>query len=43
MGIGAPVALLVMLPYLLALLAVAGAVGRQTPPAALTLPFQRGV
>ena len=43
MGIGAPVALLVMLPYLLALLAVAGAVGRQTPPAALTLPFQRSV
>lgn len=43
MGINAPVALLVMLPYLLALLAVAGAVGRQTPPAALTLPFRRGV
>jgi general nucleoside transport system permease protein len=42
MGIAVPVALLVMMPYVLALLAVAGVVGRQTPPAALTLPFRRG-
>jgi len=41
MGVSVPVALLVMLPYLLALLAVAGAVGRQTPPAALSVPFVR--
>ncbi len=31
-----------MLPYLLALLAVAGVVGRLDPPTALTLPFQCG-
>lgn len=41
MGIDAPVALLVMLPYGLALLAVAGAIGHQAPPAALTVPFRR--
>lgn len=36
-----PVALLVMLPYALALLAVSGLVGRQSPPRALTMPFLR--
>lgn len=36
-----PVALLVMLPYALALLAVSGLVGRQSPPRALTVPFLR--
>ncbi len=41
LGAPVPVALLVMLPYLLALLAVSGLVGRQTPPRALTLPFRR--
>ena len=42
MGIDVPTAFLLMLPYLLALLAVAGVVGRLEPPTALTLPFQRG-
>lgn len=41
LGIHVPVALLVMSPYLLALLAVAGLVGRQRPPRNLTLPFLR--
>jgi ABC-type uncharacterized transport system permease subunit len=41
MGIAVPTALLIMSPYLLAFLAVAGLVGRQTPPAALTLPYHR--
>ncbi len=41
MGINVPNALLIMLPYVMALLAVAGLVGRQTPPAALTLPYSR--
>ncbi|WP_341894400.1 ABC transporter permease [Ferrovibrio terrae] len=42
MGIAlVPVALLVMLPYALALLAVSGLVGRQSPPRALTIPFFR--
>ena len=42
MGVQAvPVALLVMLPYALALLAVSGLVGRQFPPRALTIPFVR--
>lgn len=39
LGIEVPTAMLIMLPYVLALLAVAGLVGRQTPPAALTQPF----
>jgi simple sugar transport system permease protein len=34
-----PTAALLMLPYVLALLSVAGLVGRQMPPAALTVPF----
>jgi simple sugar transport system permease protein len=42
MGVNVPTAALLMLPYLLALMAVAGVVGRIDPPAALTLPFQRG-
>ena len=41
LGIHIPVALLVMSPYVLALLAVAGLVGRQRPPHDLTLPFTR--
>jgi simple sugar transport system permease protein len=42
MGIEVPTALLIMLPYLLAFFAVAGLVGRQTPPPALSLPYRRG-
>jgi ABC-type uncharacterized transport system permease subunit len=42
MGVTVPTALLIMSPYLLAFLAVTGLVGRQTPPAALTLPYHRG-
>jgi len=41
MGILIPTALLIMSPYLLAFLAVTGLVGRQSPPAALTLPFYK--
>jgi simple sugar transport system permease protein len=41
-GIEVPTALLIMSPYLLAFLAVTGLVGRQTPPAALTLPYAPG-
>ena len=41
LGIHIPVALLVMSPYVLALLAVTGLVGRQRPPRDLTLPFMR--
>lgn len=41
LGIQVPTALLIMLPYLLALIAVAGLIGRQTAPAALTQPYQR--
>ena len=39
MGVNVPNALLIMLPYVLALLAVGGLVGRQVPPAALTRPY----
>jgi general nucleoside transport system permease protein len=42
MGIEVPTAFLIMLPYVLAFVAVTGLVGRQTPPAALTLPFLSG-
>ena len=42
-GIQIPTAGLMMLPYVLALLAVAGLVGRHSPPAALTMPYRRGV
>ncbi len=41
LGIHVPSALLIMLPYLLALLAVGGLVGRQTAPAYLTQPYVR--
>jgi simple sugar transport system permease protein len=40
-GVEVPSALLIMLPYLLALIAVAGVVGRQSPPAALAEPWVR--
>jgi simple sugar transport system permease protein len=39
MGVEVPNALLIMLPYLLAFLAVAGLVGRQSAPASLTVPW----
>jgi ABC-type uncharacterized transport system permease subunit len=42
MGVSIPTAGLVMLPYVLALVAVSGVIGRSRPPAALTLPFRRG-
>jgi len=41
LGVDAPTALLIMLPYVMALLAVAGLVGRQSPPAALTQAYSR--
>ena len=41
MGVEVPSALLIMLPYVLALLAVGGLVGRQVAPAALTQPYVR--
>ncbi|MGH8798420.1 MAG: ABC transporter permease [Caldimonas sp.] len=42
MQLDVPVALLLMLPYVLALIAVAGLVGTARQPQALTLPFRRG-
>lgn len=42
MKLDVPVALLLMLPYVLALFAVAGFVSTGRQPAALTLPFARG-
>jgi ABC-type uncharacterized transport system permease subunit len=42
MGVKIPTAGLVMLPYVLALVAVSGVIGRSRPPAALTVPFRRG-
>jgi simple sugar transport system permease protein len=41
-GVELPTALLLMLPYILALLAVAGVMGRNNPPKALTIPYRRG-
>ena len=41
LGIEVPNALLIMLPYLMALLAVGGLVGRQSAPAFLTQPYVR--
>jgi simple sugar transport system permease protein len=41
LGIDVPNALLIMLPYLLALLAVGGLAGRQTAPRALGVPYFR--
>ena len=40
MGVDIPNALLIMLPYVLALLAVGGLVGRQIAPASLTQPYK---
>ncbi|GAB3625913.1 ABC transporter permease [Pandoraea terrae] len=42
LGLDVPVAWLLMLPYVLALCAIAGFVGKQRQPSALTLPFVRG-
>ncbi|MFL5307957.1 MAG: ABC transporter permease [Polyangia bacterium] len=42
LGVPIPTAGLVMLPYVLALVAVSGLIRRSRPPAALTLPFMRG-
>ena len=42
MGLGIPVAPLLMLPYVLALFAIAGLVGAGRQPMMLTLPFRRG-
>ena len=42
LGVKIPTAGLVMLPYLLALVAVSGLIARSRPPAALTVPFRRG-
>ena len=41
MGIEIPTAILIMLPYVMALLAVGGLVGRQTPPPYLTHAYVR--
>jgi simple sugar transport system permease protein len=41
MGVHVPTALLIMLPYLMALIAVGGLVGRQTAPPYLTQPYVR--
>jgi simple sugar transport system permease protein len=40
-GVDVPIALMVMLPYLMALLAVGGLVGRQSAPAYLTQAYVR--
>lgn len=40
LGINLPTALLIMLPYLLALAAMAGSTGKQNAPSALTLPYR---
>jgi ABC-type uncharacterized transport system permease subunit len=42
LGFEVPVALLMMLPYAMALLAVGGLVGRIKTPAALGIPYRRG-
>ncbi|MFC3229769.1 ABC transporter permease [Marinibaculum pumilum] len=41
LGVDVPNAFLIMLPYLLACLAVAGITGRQTSPTVLTVPYRR--
>jgi simple sugar transport system permease protein len=41
-GFPLPTAVLLLLPYVLAFLAVSGLIGRSRPPAALTVPFRRG-
>lgn len=42
LGVELPTALLSMLPYLLALAAVAGLIGKSRAPAALSIPYLRG-
>lgn len=42
MDLGVPYQFFVMLPYLLAVLAIAGAIGRAKPPQSLGLPYRRG-
>jgi simple sugar transport system permease protein len=42
LGLNVPVAIFMMLPYVLALLAIGGMVGSSRSPAALSLPFRRG-
>jgi general nucleoside transport system permease protein len=42
LGVPLPTAVLVMLPYVLALFAVSGVLSPSRPPLALTLPFRRG-
>jgi simple sugar transport system permease protein len=41
-GVSVPFQLVGMLPYLLTIVVVAGAVGRATPPAAVGVPYSRG-
>tara|TARA_R110002110_G_scaffold1358_6_gene5745 strand:+ start:11593 stop:12513 length:921 start_codon:yes stop_codon:yes gene_type:complete len=41
LGVNVPTAVLIMLPYLLAFLAVAGLVGRQRAPTVLSVPYSR--
>jgi len=41
-GIGIPFQLVGMLPYVLTIVVVAGAVGRATPPAAVGIPYSKG-
>jgi general nucleoside transport system permease protein len=41
-GLDVPVAVFMMLPYVLALLAIGGVMGTNRPPAALSMPFRRG-
>jgi len=41
LDLGIPYQFFVMLPYLLALLAIAGAIGRTSPPQHLGLPYRR--
>jgi general nucleoside transport system permease protein len=40
-GINIPFQIVGLLPYLLTIVVVAGAVGRSTPPAAVGIPYER--
>jgi ABC-type uncharacterized transport system permease subunit len=42
MGFAIPTAVLVMLPFVLALVAVSGVIAKSRPPAALSIPYERG-